>query len=88
MRARVDDLAAFGHRIGNIPIRHRVLALQAMRDVGIVSEGITRGQRLTHFRNGQTCLRAEHDAIQPLLRVLLTNDLEELVHPGRVEALR
>src|SRR6266540_205341 len=39
-RTRVDPLPAFGDCVGHVPIRNGILALPAVRDVGIVTDRI------------------------------------------------
>src|SRR5690242_7296323 len=42
-RTGVDSFAAFSDGIGHVPVRYRILALAAVRDVGVVPDGIPIG---------------------------------------------
>jgi len=43
LRAGIDDFAAFGERIGYIPVGNRVLAAYAVGYIGIETDGIVPG---------------------------------------------
>ena len=84
-RAGVDDLAAFGQRVGHVPVGNRVLAAQAVGDVRVVTDRVAGGDCLSQFGQAHSRLRAIDDAAQP--RRLGAQDREELVEPGLREAL-
>src|SRR5690349_17503884 len=71
---------------GCVPIGHRILRLAAMRDVRVVTDGITLGNRGAELGEAHADLRTENDAGQPRGSVL--EDAEKLIHPLAIEALR
>ena len=85
-RPGVDDLAGLGQGEGEVPVGDGVLGLPAVGDVGVASDRVARGDGRPQFRQAHPDLRAVHDPAEPL--GLAGDDLEELVEPLPVEALR
>ena len=63
--ARVDRLAPFRQRKRQIPLRHRVLAIDAVGNVGIAADGILGRDHLPEFGNRHVTPRPVDDTGQP-----------------------
>src|SRR5207247_10711277 len=85
-RTRVDHLPGFGDRVGHVPIRNRILALPAVRDVGIVTDRILARNRGPQLRQAEAHLRAENNAAEPG-GLLVWKDVEKLVRTLTAAAL-
>ncbi len=85
-RPRVDAFALLGLGVGDVPIVHGELRVHGVGDVGVEADGVSLGDALAQFGQVDADLRAEDDAAEPWR--LLVHQPEELLHPGRVEALR
>ena len=72
--------------IGDVPVGDRVLAAEAVRDVGVVADRVPRRHGLPQLGQAHPHLRPEDDAAQP--RRLGLQEREELVEPLGREALR
>ena len=86
-RARIDAFASLGDRKRGVPIRHRILALAGVGDVGIMPDRIGFRHRRTQLREAHPHLGSKDDSAQPF-RLLHLEDLEEFLQPNAVEALR
>ena len=86
-RARIDRFASLGQGIGPIPIRHRVLALPAVGNVGVMPDRVAKRNSPAQFGKADPHLRAKNHPGQPVWRVIVQNG-NELVQPLLVETLR
>src|SRR5262249_3325404 len=64
-RPRIDDFARLGERVGQVPIRYRILTAEAMGDVGIAANRVLRRYSRSKFGRSATHLRAVNHAAQP-----------------------
>ena len=86
-RSRIDDLAPFGARVGEVPIGDGVLALPRMGDVGVAADRIFLRDERPQLGKRDANLRTVDDAAQPG-GLLLVQIRHKRVEPFLVESLR
>ena len=84
--AGIDRLAPLARRQRRIPIRHRVLARQAVGDVGVEADRVARGHVGAELLRGHVDPGAEDHPVQPVESVFQRR--VEVLLVGTVEPLR